>query len=229
MQFIRDVVNPSWGVWPEAIETIEALYTQLLDKLNAHFAEHPYLLGGRPSVGDFGMMAPLYGHLGRDPAPRLLMQTRAVRVFRWVERMNRPEPDVGEFEGYGDAYLAGDEVPDTLVAVLKHLAIDYVPETRAACECINAWLAEHDDMPAGTTAARGVGDASFDLRGIPITAMAQPFRFHVLKRVQDEFEALPEPERSDVRELLHACDMAAVLDYKLTRGIGRANNLEVWL
>ena len=61
MQFIRDVVNPSWGVWPEAIETIEALYTQLLDKLNAHFAEHPYLLGGRPSVGDFGMMAPLYG------------------------------------------------------------------------------------------------------------------------------------------------------------------------
>ena len=230
MQFIKDVVNPSWGVWPAAIDTIEALYTQLLDKLNAHFAEHPYLLGGRPSVGDFGMMAPLYGHLGRDPAPRLLMQTRAVRVFRWVERMNRPESDVGEFDDYGDAYLADDEIPDTLIAVLKHLAIDYVPETRAACECINAWLAEHDDLPAGTTAARGVGDAAaFDLLGTPITAIAQPFRFHVLKRVQDEFEALAEPERSDVRELLDACDMAAVLDFKLTRGIGRVNNLEVWL
>ena len=143
--------------------------------------------------------------------------------------MNRPEPDVGEFEDSGDAYLANDEIPDTLVAVLKHLAIDYVPETRAACECINAWLAEHDGMPAGTTAARGVGDASFDLRGIPITAMAQPFRFHVLKRVQDEFEALPGPQRSDVRKLLDACDMVAVLDFKLSRGIGRANNLEVWL
>ena len=229
MQFIRDVVNPSWGVWPEAIGTIEALYTQLLDKLNAHFAAHPYLLGGRPSVGDFGMMAPLYGHLGRDPAPRLLMQTRAVRVYRWVERMNRPEPDIGEFDGYGDAFLADDEIPATLVAVLKHLAIDYVPETRAACACINAWLAEQDDLPAGTTAARGVGDATFELRGVPVTAMAQPFRFHVLKRVQDEFEALAEPERSDVAELLDACDMTAVLDLKLTRGIGRENNLEVWV
>ena len=198
--------------------------------MNGHFAEHPYLLGGRPSVGDFGMIAPLYGHLGRDPAPRLLMQTRAVRVFRWVERMNRSEPDAGEFDDYGDAYLADDEIPATLIAVLKHLAIDYVPETRAACECINAWLAEHDHLPAGTTAARGVGDAAaFNLLGIPITAIAQPFRFHVLKRVQDEFEALAEPERSGVRELLDACDMAPVLDFKLTRGIGRANNLEVWL
>ena len=75
-----------------------------------------------------------------------------------------------------------------------------------------------------------MGDAAaFDLLGTPITAIAQPFRFHVLKRVQDEFEALAEPERSDVRELLDACDMAAVLDFKLTRGIGRVNNLEVWL
>ena len=229
MRFIRDVVNPSWGVRPAAIETIEALYTRLLDKLNAHFAEHPYLLGGRPSVGDFGMMAPLYGHLGRDPAPRLLMQTRAVRLFRWVERMNRPEPDAGEFDDCGDAYLADDDIPDTLIAVLKQLAIDYVPETRAACECINAWLAEHDDMPAGATAPRGVGDAAYELLGIPMTALAQPFRFHVLKRVQDEFEALAEPERSGVREMLGACDMAAVLDFKLTRNIGRANNLEVWL
>ena len=229
MRLIRDVVNPSWGVRPEAIEAIEALYTELLDKLNTHFAEHPYLLGGRPSVGDFGMMAPLYGHLGRDPAPRLLMQTRAVRVFRWVERMNRPEPDTGEFDDYRDDYRTGDEIPATLIAVLKHLAIDYVPETRAACASINEWLAGQDDLPAGTAAARGVGDATFDLLGIPVTAMAQPFRFHVLRRVQDEFEALAEPQRSDVKALLDACDMTGVLDLKLTRDIGRANNLEVWL
>ncbi len=229
MQFIRDVVNPAWGVQPDAIETIETLYTQLLDKLNAHFSEHPYLLGGRPSVGDFGMMAPLYGHLGRDPAPRLLMQTRAVRVFRWVERMNRPEPDTGEFDDCRDAYVPDDEIPATLIAVLKHLAIDYVPETRAACMAINEWLAAQDDLPPGTTAARGVADATFDLQGIPVTAIAQPFRFHVLRRIQDEFEALAGPERSAVHALLDACDMTDVLHLKLTRGIGRANNLEVWL
>ena len=62
-------------------------------------------------------IAPLYGHLGRDPAPLNLMQTHAVRLFRWVERMNRPEPDVGEFKKLVALkneeldYLPNDEVP----------------------------------------------------------------------------------------------------------------------
>ena len=85
-------------------------------------------------------MAPLYGHLGRDPAPLSLMQQQAPRVFRWVERMNRPEPDFGEFAHPEETYLPGDEIPDSLVDVLKHLAIDFVPETRAAHIAINDWL-----------------------------------------------------------------------------------------
>ena len=227
MQFIRDVVNPSWGAVPTAIPAIESLYEELLHRLNAHFAAYPYLLGGRPCIGDFGMMAPLYGHLGRDPKPRSLMQRIAVRAFRWVERMNRPEPDLGEFADLRETYLPNDEIPDTLIAVLKQLAVDYVPETRAACDCINAWLAEHDPEP-GTTVARGVGMADFDLLDQRISALAQPFRFHVLRRLQDEFETLRQPEAGAVRALLDACDMAEVLDLKLTRGIGRSNNLEVW-
>ena len=228
MQFIREKVNPSWGVAPEAIPTIEALYEELLGKLNAHFAAHPYLLGGRPCIGDFGMMAPLYGHLGRDPMPRSLMQRTAVHAFRWVERMNRPEPDLGEFADQRETYLPDDAIPDTLIAVLKHLAVDYVPETRAACERINAWLADKNPEE-GTTAARGVGMADFDLLGVPISALAQPFRLHVLRRVQDEFEALGERESRDVGAMLDACGMTEVLDLKLTRDIGRRNNLEVWL
>ena len=229
MQMIREIVNPSWGVVPEVIDTIETLYEGLLDRLNAHFARYPYLLGGRPSIGDFGMMAPLYGHLGRDPHPRSLMQTRAVHTFRWVERMNRPEPDIGEFEDRSTDYLAGDRIPGTLVEVLKHLAIDYVPETRAACACINEWLEQNRGMPSGTTAERGVGTASFDLGGTDLRVMAQPFRFHVLRRVQDEFESLTGADRDDAHALLTSCGMAELLDMKLTRGIGRKDNLEVWL
>ena len=229
MQTIRAEANPAFGIVPESIPAIEALYVELLAKLNAHFSNHPYLLGGRPCVGDFGMIAPMYGHLGRDPRPRSMLQTQAVRTFRWVERMNRPEPDVGEFDGYDDGYLPGDEIPDSLVDVLRHLARDYVPETRAACDCINAWLAEQTDLRPGTTAERGIGMTAFDLVGTEIEVIAQPFRFHVLKRVQDEFEALGEADRSAARALLRACDMEEVLDLKLTRDIGRQNNLEVWV
>lgn len=230
MQMLREESLPALGVVPESIAAIEELYAGLLRALEAHFAAHPYLLGGRPCIGDFGMIGPLYGHLGRDPKPLSMMQTQALHAFRWVERMHRPEADIGEFDDYGDAYLGDDAIPDTLVDILRQLAIDYVPETRAACEAINAWLAEQDDLAPETIVERRVGaDAMFDLAGTKIGVAAQPFRFYVLKRVQDEFEALGEPQRAEAAELIAACGMRELLDLKLTRNIGRRNNLEVWL
>ncbi|MFT5580579.1 MAG: glutathione S-transferase [Paraglaciecola psychrophila] len=219
----------AFGAVPDTFELVESLYLELLQKLDAHFAEQPYLLGGRPSIGDFGMIAPLFGHLGRDPKPLALMQSRAVRLFRWVERMNRPEPDLGEFELQDGEYLTGDVIPKTLVALLAQLAIDFVPETRAAAGVINSWLSEQDHLAAGTEVARGVGFGSFELRGVTINALAQPYRFYLLKRVQDEYSALDDSDQQDVLELLTACNMAELLELKIDRKIGRANNLEVWL
>ena len=37
---------------------------------------------GRLSIGDFGLIAPMYAHLGRDPHPAKLMQQRAVSAHR---------------------------------------------------------------------------------------------------------------------------------------------------
>ena len=31
-----------------------------------------------------------------------LMQAEAIRLFRWIERMNRPESDIGEFENQAE-------------------------------------------------------------------------------------------------------------------------------
>ena len=71
--------------------------------------------------------------------------------------MNRPEPDVGEFEVQNGEYLANDKVPDSLIDVLKHIAIDFVPETRAAAICINQWLDQQTDLAKGTKVERGIG------------------------------------------------------------------------
>ena len=102
-----------FGVVPDTMELVETLHAELLTKLDQHFSMFPYLLGGRPCIGDFGLIAPLYGHLGRDPKPLSLMQAKAIRLFRWVERMNRPEPDVGEFDNQEDQYLPDDQIPET--------------------------------------------------------------------------------------------------------------------
>lgn len=235
MENIKKNVNPQWGVTPEAHAFIEAHHMGTLKKLNAHFAVHPYFLGNRPCRGDFAMMAPLYGHLGRDPAPLNLMQTHAVRLFRWVERMNRPEPDVGEFKKLVALkneeldYLPNDEVPQTLIDTLKHFAVDFVPESRAACDTINEWLDQNRAMPAGTEAERTVGSCHFEVEGISYDTWAQPFRFYVLKRMQDVYDGLSAADQLGVRDMLDACDMTALLDMRLTREMGRANNLEVWL
>jgi glutathione S-transferase len=219
----------AFGAVPDNFETIETLYIELLKVLDTHFSDQPYLLGGRPAIADFGMLAPLYAHLGRDPRPLSLMQDHAIRVFRWVERMNRPELDVGEFEIQDGQYLASDEIPNTLLEVLKHVAIDFVPETRAAASCINDWISQQENLEPGTECARGAGMASFQLRGVTINALAQPFRFYLLKRVQDEFESLDKQQQGEVTSLLDTCNMTDLLTMKLSREIGRQNNLEVWL
>jgi hypothetical protein len=157
------------------------------------------------------------------------MQEKAMRLFRWVERMNRPELDVGEFEVQDGAYLEEDTIPDTLIQVLKLLAEDFVPETQAAADCINAWIDTQETLEPGTIIERGVGLGTFEARGVTINAMAQPYRFYLLKRVQDAYAAMDAASKVDVDAMLAACDMSAVLDIRLSREIGIDNNREVWL
>ena len=173
----------------------------------------------------------MYAHLGRDPYPARLMQQRAPAVYRWVERMNREDQDVPECFDAGNDFLANDEVPETLIPVLKILAEDFVPETLAAADLINNWLAKHQPE-AGAVAvgrlAKALGMADFSVRGETITALAQPHRFYLLQRVQDAFTALAQAEQVGVAKILSDAGMSAVLSTALTRSIVRSDNLEVW-
>ena len=221
-----------FGVTEQSQELVESLYLEYLDALNAHFEQYPYLLGWRPCIGDFGLLAPMYAHLGRDPFPARLMQQRATRVYRWVERMNRADQDAPEYFEAGTDFLADDEVPATLLAVLRVLAEDFMPETRAAAGRINAWLAQ-TQPEAGVSAVMrpgsGPGNAEFSLRGQTISALAQPYRFYLLQRVQAIYTGLASQHRALVDDMLAACNMSELPGITLDRRIARADNLEVWV
>jgi glutathione S-transferase len=221
-----------FGVTEHTQGVVESLYLDYLDALNAHFEQYPYLLGWRPSIGDFGLIAPMYAHLGRDPHPAKLMQQRAVSVHRWVERMNRADQDVPEFFNAGTEFIDDDEVPESLMAVLRILAEDFVPETLAAADAINGWLAENKPeagAPAVGRLAQAVETATFAVRGETIEALAQPHRFYLLQRVQDDYASLSETEKAAVDAVLSKSGMTAILDTSLNRRIERADNLEVWV
>ena len=220
-----------FGVTEQSQPVVEALYLECLDALNTHFERYPYLLGWRPCIGDFGLLAPMYAHLGRDPYPARLMQQRAPAVYRWVERMNREDQDAPEYFNAGNNFLANDDVPETLIPVLKILAEDFVPETLAAADLINSWLAEHQPESGAVAVGRlaeALGTADFTVRGEMITALAQPHRFYLLQRVQDIFAVLAQEEQVGVADIMSDAGMSAVLSTALTRRIVRSDNLEVW-
>ena len=220
---------PAFGIVSDTHDLIETMHVSLLEKLNAHFSVYPYFLGSKPSIGDFGIIAP-FAHLGRDPKPFSLMMEYGLRVFRWVERMHRPDADMGEFVFQKEAFLDNDEIPETLVDILRHFAIDFVPETEAATKAINHWLAENPNLAAGTEAERIVGlPGTFSVEGVQMKTGAQPFRFYLLERVIRTYEALGDREQEEVLAMLRLCNMDKLLKYRISRSIGRKDNLEVWL
>lgn len=170
------------GGSPEAAPAIEGVYLELLELLDIHFQHVPYLLGGHPSIADFGLMAPLFAHLGRDPAPARIMALRAPNVARWVERMNLAVIPDAEYPDIAPAFPADDALPRTLEPVLEMLFRDWTAELQANAACYHAWLAAHPDLPAGqfldTDAKRRVhptlGPIEFKLRGVTIRRSSAP-------------------------------------------------------
>jgi glutathione S-transferase len=163
-----------FGVSAETIPVIEASYLEFLELLQAHLMEAPYLLGGRPSLADYGLIAPLYAHLSRDPHPSQLMKQRAHRVWRWTERMNsRTDEPGGVLDGTGDLF-ANDEIPDTLKAILRHAAEDLVPETQAAARFIDEWMEGQRDLRKAQSSSGASACAASSCAERPSTLSRSP-------------------------------------------------------
>ncbi|MCP4754838.1 MAG: glutathione S-transferase [Proteobacteria bacterium] len=217
----------AFGAASETLPVVEELFMELLALLEEHFTQVPYLLGGRPSIGDFGLIAPFFGHLSRDPYPSSLIKKHANRVFRWAERMNRTQSDMGEFPDQAEDFLENDEIPDTLQAVLKKIGEDFIPECKAAAKCINQWLADNNPAP-GDRVERGVGFGEFEVRGTKIFALAQPWRFFLLARMQTAFNEMDDAPKEEVRAFLQKLDLESLLTLTIDREVKRHDHLEVW-
>ena len=221
-----------FGVTPETAPHIEAAYEDMMAEFDDHFSAHPYLLGGVPTIGDYGLFASLYAHLGRDPHPLRLMQERAQMLFRWTERMRNPSPDMVEFLGYPETLLSNDAIPDTLKVLLRRVASDYLPEIKAMIAMSNAWLADNkpatNEVVGGESLGRGIGMCNFEWRGQTVSAMVMPYRIFMLQRIQDAYDKLGAEGKRDVDTLLGDTGLSEILTSRATRRIERQNHREVW-
>ena len=223
----------SFGVSPQSIPAVEASYAEFLRLFDAHLAGSPYLLGGAPTIGDYGLVAPLYAHLARDPYPADMMKRSAFRVWRWTERMNAADQDAGEYGAPPAALFADDGAPDTLKDLLRFIGTDYLPEVRAFVGFANGWLAERADLTPGTSGLprsqdRVIGQAAFNWRGVPITVGVMPYRIYLLQKIQDVADAASPADRAAMVALLAETGLADLLTLRADRRIERRDQLEVW-
>lgn len=220
---------PVLGVHPETIATVEQAYLDLLDALDVHFQSHPYLLGGRPSIADFGFMAPLFAHLGRDPVPATLMKNVAPNVYRWTERMNLPGIADGEFHDHPESYLDDDVIPETLEPVLRLMFQDWGPQLLADAALYNDWVASNPGLPAGqlvsATGERQVhpslGPIEYYQRGCTIRRASAPYGLWHFDRAAAYARALAASAQDWFDALIERTGGERVMSIRLARPMRR--------
>ena len=224
---------PKLGITEKTASAIEAAYEDLLAALDEHFRVCPYLLGGQPTVADFGLIANLFAHLGRDPYPADLMKRQAPSVFRWTERMMANDPDMPEFPNAAFALADQDVLPETLSPVLKLMAQDYLPELKMAVSHADAWLAKQEHVAAGSIVGgkptvRTIGQGSFTLRGVQLDTVVWPYSLSRLQCVTDSFAQSNPNDQKLIHEYFEAQGLAELLTLKASRRVERKQHLEVW-
>ena len=196
---------PMLGISETTIPAIEKSYEALLTDLDRHFAVHPYTLGTRPSIGDYGLIGPLYAHLYRDPESGKLMKRIAPNVAAWVERMiDVAEPLSGDF-------LPDDTIPETLVPVLRRLMGEHMPHLQAIARIYADWAKANpdDDIP------RAVGMAPFEIEGVSGEKFASTFSLWMLERPLDFYRRLADGDRAAADALLDTIGGDGFRDFDL--------------
>jgi hypothetical protein len=205
-------------------KSIDALYASL----NAHFLKYPYILGGVPSLADYGLMGPLYAHHGRDVSSSNRMKLSAPAVYRWIETMLRPPIVDQELWQVPPEFFSIDELPDTLLAFLKLVGENFIPEAMATIDLYHTWL-DAEDRPAGTVVdAEGKKRCHQALGEIDHLQMgASIHRIGLLddvshhSRFQARMDGMSDSEQQSVRKILQGMGAGDFADLRLKRDIKR--------
>ncbi|MFD1217624.1 glutathione S-transferase family protein [Microbulbifer celer] len=210
---------PRLGVVDELVPAIEKSYLNLLADLDRHFAEHNFLLGDRPCMGDFGLIGPLYAHLYRDPYSGRLMQECAPNVVAWVKRMIEPAPLSSHFPA-GD-FLANDAVPETLYPILQRMLSEQGPVLKQTMDQVGTWVGENPEVEI----PRAIGKVSFTIESVSGSRLTFPYMQWMWQRCHDFYHGLQGEEKATVKTLLsNTTGLEDLLNYPIHCRVRRIEN-----
>ncbi len=199
----------SVGIRAEQFAVMNAWTLSMLDLLERHFASHPYLFGGRPTLADFSLIGTMYGHLGRDPWPARELVGPRPQLRAWIERMLNPPAGV-----QSAPLLADDQVAETLLPVIQAIFREFVPMLEGINQKVRALL---PDYPAGKPLPRGLGDIEIPMGAGTFRRSALPYSLWMAQRVLDCLQALPTEQRESVEQWVRAQGGERLLELQLPR------------
>lgn len=112
------------------IPQLKQSFEELSAMLNEHFQDRPYLFGGRPCFGDFGLWCNFH-QAWTDPTANAYLEANAPALVKYIKRMMSPKVE-GEFESF-------DTLEKTIKPILaKEFTTRFLPWMEANHKAFNA-------------------------------------------------------------------------------------------
>lgn len=170
------------GVDANTWDHVESIYLNTLDRLEAIFRDRPYLLGERPTLGDFGFFASMFRHFSQDPTASDIMRLRAPGVFAWQARLWNARASTTSNE-------LVSTLPDDLNPILQDVGDAYLPYLNANAEAWQQGVARFDPVIQGV-----------QYRDVPVSQ----YRVWCLEQLQQHARSVPETHKAAVQSVLEA-------------------------
>ncbi|MEH6997108.1 MAG: glutathione S-transferase [Limnobacter sp.] len=209
---------PFVGIVPEQYNTMNEWTVHMLDALNRHFEQLPFLLGERPSLGDFGLVGTMYGHLGRDPWPKRELIEPRTHLNAWLERMKNPAV-------HADKLLLGnDEIPASLNPIFKSVFEEFIPMVAQVGELATQYAQQNG---LNQRLPRRIGEVTTTMGGKPFKRGALPYMIWMMQRALDCYAHMADSDKHDVRTWLKQHNAEHILRLNLPRVERRALTVAV--
>ncbi len=169
---------------------IEESYRRCLRLLDARLGASRFLLGDRPSAGDFALYGQLTQLAGFDPTSRAIALETAPRIAAWIDLVE----DLSGLGPRGDGWLDRDAGVAALRPLLAEIGRVYIPFLVANADALDA----------------GADRVTCTIDGRPWTQRPFPYQRKCLAWLRDAHAALAPADRAAASAVLRETGCAAL-------------------
>lgn len=162
--------------------TIEGSFKRLIELLDKHFTDFPFLMGERPGSCDFAFYGQLTCMALFDPTPQAIILDMSPRVYAWVEIVE----DLSGYLVSDDDWIDFDSLPHTLLAILEEVGHLYAPYLLANAKAVVEKAEKVETV----------------IDGQPWEQSPFTYQAKCLKWLREAYESLNEGDRSRVNSVL---------------------------